>query len=82
MAKIYGIILIWGVSGGGVTCSTLHLCLLFMKTEKVQEHDLYLNQILHHFDLQAGEKPSQKVREPDFQKRTIKYINFTYNVIF
>ena len=25
-------------------------CLLFKKTEKVQEHDLYLNQILHHFD--------------------------------
>ena len=26
-------------------------CLLFKKTEKVQEHDQYLNQILHHFDL-------------------------------
>ena len=26
-------------------------CLLFKKTEKVQEHDLYLNQILHHFYL-------------------------------
>ena len=26
-------------------------CLLFKKMEKVQEHDLYLNQILHHFDL-------------------------------
>ena len=25
--------------------------LLFKKTEKVQDHDLYLNQILHHFDL-------------------------------
>ena len=25
-------------------------CLLFKKTEKVREHDLYLNQILHHFD--------------------------------
>ena len=25
--------------------------LLFKKMEKVQEHDLYLNQILHHFDL-------------------------------
>ena len=24
-------------------------CLLFIKTEKVQEHDAYLNQILHHF---------------------------------
>ena len=26
-------------------------CLLFKKTKKVQEHDQYLNQILHHFDL-------------------------------
>ena len=27
-------------------------CLLLKKnTEKVQEHDLYLNQILHHYDL-------------------------------
>ena len=26
-------------------------CLLFKKTEKIQEHDLYLNQILHHFYL-------------------------------
>ena len=25
-------------------------CLLFKKTEKVQELDLYLNQILHYFD--------------------------------
>ena len=26
-------------------------CLLFKKTEKVLEYDLYLNQILHHFYL-------------------------------
>ena len=26
-------------------------CSLFKKMEKVQEHDLYLNKILHHFDL-------------------------------
>ena len=25
-------------------------CLLFKKKEKAQEHDLYLNQILHHFE--------------------------------
>ena len=25
-------------------------CLLFKKMEKVQEHDLYLNQIRNHFD--------------------------------
>ena len=28
-------------------------CLLFKKTENVQEHDLYLNQILHHFNLKS-----------------------------
>ena len=28
-----------------------NFCLLFKKMEKVQEHDLYLNQILHHFHL-------------------------------
>ena len=26
-------------------------CLLLKKMKKVQEHDLYLNQIIHHFDL-------------------------------
>ena len=26
--------------------------LFFIKMEKVQEHDLYLNLVLHHFDLQ------------------------------
>ena len=26
-------------------------CLLFKQMEKVQEHDLYSNQIQHHFDL-------------------------------
>ena len=26
-------------------------CLLFKTMGKVQEHDLYLNQIIHHFDL-------------------------------
>ena len=34
---------------------TIHIppyifCLLLKKLEKVQEHDLYLNQIVHHFD--------------------------------
>ena len=28
-------------------------CLLFQKMEKLQEHDLYLNQILDHFDLNS-----------------------------
>ena len=30
---------------GGTYC-TVHFCLLFYKTEKVQEHDLFLNKIL------------------------------------
>ena len=39
----------WGVRGGR-TYSTVHFLFIIKKTEKVQEHDLYLNQILHHFD--------------------------------
>ena len=39
----------WGVQGD-VHIPLYIFCLLFKKTEKVQEHDLYLNQILH-FDL-------------------------------
>ena len=38
---------------GGVHCPPYIFCLLFKKTEKVQKHDLYLNQILiskFHFD--------------------------------
>ena len=29
-------------------------CLLFKKVEKVQDHNLYLNQILHHFDFKKN----------------------------
>ena len=29
-------------------------CLLFKKTEKMQEHDLYLNKNLHHFDFKKN----------------------------
>ena len=29
----------------------IFFCLLFKKTENVLEHDLNLNEILHHFDL-------------------------------
>ena len=36
---------------GGRTWSPYIFCLLLKKTEKVQENDLHLNQILHHFDL-------------------------------
>ena len=39
------------ISRGKQTWSTLYFFLLFIKTEKVQEHDLYLNQILDHFGL-------------------------------
>ena len=38
----------WGVQGGR-KCSTVHYLFIIEKTENVQEHDLYLNQILHHF---------------------------------
>ena len=40
---------------GGCTWSTLHFCsLVFKNTENVQEHDLYFNQILYHFDLKKN----------------------------
>ena len=34
----------------GHTWSTVHFFFIIEKTEKVQEHDLNLNQILHNFD--------------------------------
>ena len=40
----------FGGYGRDVHGPTSIFCLLFKKTEKVQEHNLYLNQILHHFD--------------------------------
>ena len=40
-------------------------CLLFIKTEKVQEHDLYLNQILHYFDF----KKNPRINNKYFAKR-------------
>ena len=39
------------VRGGGDEHGPPYICLLFKKTEKVQAHDLYLNQILQHFYL-------------------------------
>ena len=51
MSKICRYIWILGGTGGGRTFSTVHFLFIIKKTEKVQEHDLYLNQILHHFDL-------------------------------
>ena len=44
----------WRVRDGR-TYFTIHfLFIIFKKTEKVQEHDLYYNQILHHFDLKKN----------------------------
>ena len=40
-------------------------CLLVKKMEKVQEHDLYLNQILHHFHL----KNFNRMNNKNFMKR-------------
>ena len=40
--------------GGDVHIPPYIFSLLFKKTEKVQDYDLYLNQILHHFDKQKG----------------------------
>ena len=40
----------WGY-GGALHIPLYNFCLLFKKTEKVKKHDLYLNQILHRFDL-------------------------------
>ena len=40
-----------GSRGKGVTWSTLHFLFIIHKSEKVQEDDLYLNHILHHFVL-------------------------------
>ena len=51
MSKIYRYIWVSAGRVGDVYVPPYIFCLLFKKTEKVQEHDLYLNQILHHFDL-------------------------------
>ena len=37
--------------GGNIPGPPYIFCLLLKNMEKVQEHDIYLNQILHHFDL-------------------------------
>ena len=51
-------------------------CLLFKKTENIQEHDLYLNQILHHFD----SPPSNcMINKKKFKKRALRAL-FLYEV--
>ena len=55
MSKIYLYTIIYefrGVRVGVRTYSTVHfLFIIKKKTDEVQEHELYKNQILHHFDL-------------------------------
>ena len=49
----------WGVRGD-VQGPPYIFCLLFKKMEKVQEHDLYLNQILHHFNFKKIHRMNNK----------------------
>ena len=42
-----------GGTGGDVHIPQYIFCLLFKKMKKVQEHNQYKNQILHHFDLKS-----------------------------
>ena len=46
----------FGGYGGDEHGPSYIFCLLFKKMKKVQEHDLYLNQILHYFDLKFFSK--------------------------
>ena len=48
------------IFGGDVHIPLYNFCLLFKKMEKVQEHDLYLNQILHHFDFKKFPRINNK----------------------
>ena len=47
-----------GVRGGCSWSTLYHTFFVYYlkKTEKVQEHDLYLNQLIHHFDLKKNSK--------------------------
>ena len=40
----------FGGYGGDIHGPLYNFCLLFKNTVKVQQHDLYLNQILDHYD--------------------------------
>ena len=51
MSKIYRYIWILGGYGGEVHGPPYICHSLFKQMEKAQEHNLYFNQILHHFDL-------------------------------
>ena len=43
----------FGGYGGDVHIPSYIFCLLFKKREKVEEHDLFLNQIIHPFGLKV-----------------------------
>ena len=59
----------FGEDGGGCTWSTVHfLFIIKKKMEKVQEHDLYLNQIIHHFDF----KKIPRINNKKFMNRVHK----------
>ena len=45
------IYIIWAGGWGKYMVHLTLFCLLLIKTEKLQEHDQYLNQIIHLFDL-------------------------------
>ena len=50
----------FGGYGGDVHGPLYIFCLLFKNTVKVQEHDLYLNQILDHSDLKKNPRINNK----------------------
>ena len=50
MFYVQNILIYMNYGGGDVHGPPYVFSLLLKKTEKVQEHDLYLNGILHHFD--------------------------------
>ena len=45
---------------GERTLSTVHFLFIIQETEKGQEHDLYLNQILDHFELNFFPRSNNK----------------------
>ena len=47
---IYEFKRVWGRHTG----STVHFLFIIKKNGKIQEQDLYLNKILHHFDLKKN----------------------------
>ena len=61
---------------GGHTYSTVHFLFIIKKKEKVQEHDLYLNQILHDFDLKKNfpRKNNKKIMKRGPQRALLLFL--------